>query len=183
MLKRFIPIVLLLAACWVVFLVNNYALSGRLLQYGIRPREISSLTGILWSPFLHGSMQHLVANSVPLLVLGAIICARGNHEFAKVTVAGIFLGGGLVWIFGRHASHVGASGLIFCFFGYLASLAYFKRNFPTLCLSIVCLLAYGGMLRGILPTSAAVSWEAHLAGLISGIWLAWLSSKTRRTAE
>jgi membrane associated rhomboid family serine protease len=177
LLRRFTPIVAVTALCWLVFVVNNLIWNGHLDRYGIIPRHLSSLPGIIWSPFLHASFQHLAANTLPLLILGAIICARGGAEFALITIAGILLGGSLTWLIGRNACHIGASGLIFCYFGYLASLAYFNRNIPTLLLSLVCIVGYGGMLRGILPTSAAVSWEGHLAGLAAGIVLAWLTSK------
>jgi membrane associated rhomboid family serine protease len=70
--------------------------------------------------------------------------------------------------------------LIFCFFGYLASLAFFERKIGTLLLSIVCIVGYGGIIRGILPTSSAVSWEGHLAGFISGITLAWFFSNVKQ---
>jgi membrane associated rhomboid family serine protease len=137
------------------------------------------LPGILWAPFLHGSWKHLVANTVPLALLGTILSLRGRTECGIVIVAGIFLSGGLTWLIGRNAYHIGASGLIFCFFGYLASLALFERKIGTLLLSIVCILGYGGILRGILPTSSSVSWEGHLAGFISGITLAWFSSRVK----
>jgi membrane associated rhomboid family serine protease len=179
-LKRFAPLLAIAAVCWLVFVVNNLLGHGYLLEYGLRPRQISSLPAILWSPFLHGSFKHLAANTLPLLLLGGIICARSKAEFAWITAGGIILGGGLTWLIGRNAYHVGASGLIFCFFGYLASLAYFNRNIPTLLLSVVCLLGYGGMLRGVLPTTAAVSWEGHLAGLMAGLALAWLTSKVKK---
>jgi membrane associated rhomboid family serine protease len=164
-----------------MFVVNNLIFRGDLTQYGIRPRHISSLPGIIWSPFLHTSFRHLSANTIPLLVLGAIICVRSKREFAAVTTGGILLGGGLTWLLARGAYHVGASGLIFCFFGYLASLAYFNRNIPTLLLSLVCIVGYGGILRGIVPTSAAVSWEGHLAGFLSGIAMAWGISTSKKT--
>ena len=122
-LKRFSPILALTAACWLVFLVNNLLWGGQFDKYGIRPRQLSSLPGIVFAPFLHGSYQHLAANSFPLLVLGGILCARSKGEFVVVTVAGIVLGGGLTWLLARNACHIGASGLIFCYFGYLASLA------------------------------------------------------------
>lgn len=183
MLKRFTPIITLTAVCWLVFVLNDLIWKGRLLQYGIVPRHLDSLAGIIWAPFLHASYSHLAANTLPLLILGAIICGRGQTEFAMVTAGGILLGGSLTWLFARSACHVGASGLIFCFFGYLASLAYFKRTFGALLLSLVCLLGYGGMLRGLLPTLAGVSWEGHLAGLLSGIVLAALMSKRRRKTE
>jgi membrane associated rhomboid family serine protease len=177
LLQRFAPVLLVVALCWGVFVVNNLLLNGRLSQYGIIPRHVSSLAGILWAPFLHASFKHLAANTVPLLVLGGILCARSRREFWGVALCGILLGGGFTWIFARTAAHVGASGLIFCFFGYLASLAVFRRTLGTLALSTVCILGYGGMIRGILPTSAAVSWEGHAAGFVAGLVLAWLSSR------
>src|SRR5437016_5442395 len=177
--RRLAPIFALIALCWAVFVVNNLMLNGHLNQYGIRPRHIGGLLGILWSPFLHSSLRHLVANTVPLALLGTILCLRGRYEFAIVTVMGVVLTGGLTWLIGRNAYHIGASGLIFCFFGYLASLAFFERKIGTLLLSIVCILGYGGIVRGILPTSSAVSWEGHLAGFISGITLAWFLSNVK----
>lgn len=177
MLKRFTPILTLVAFCWLIFVVNNLLWNGHLNKYGIIPRHLGSLPGIIWAPFLHASFEHLAANTLPLLILGTIICARSRFEFAMIAVAGALLGGGLTWLFARSASHIGASGLIFCFFGYLASLAYFQRTFGTLILSVVCLFAYGGMLKGILPTSTAISWESHVAGLVAGIVLAWAGSK------
>lgn len=165
-----------MALCWLVFVVNNLLWGGRLSGYGIWPRHVSGLPGIIFSPFLHGSLAHLVANTVPLLILGAILCARGTKEFNVVCVGGIILGGVLTWLFARNAIHIGASGLVFCFFGYLASQAYFKRTIGSLILSVVCLIGYGGMLRGLFPRSGGISWESHVAGLIAGIVIAWLNS-------
>ena len=179
MFKRFTPILALTAACWLVFALNNLFWQGHLAQHGIIPRHVAGLTGILWAPFLHASFQHLAANTFPLLVLGAIICARGKGQFAIVTVGGILLGGILTWLFARNACHIGASGLIFCYFGYLASLAWFNRTFGTLCLSVVCIVAFGGMIRGIFPTLTAISWEGHLAGLVAGVALGSFMSKLK----
>ena len=162
-----------------VFVLNNLIWHGNLTQHGIIPRRLDSLTGIIWSPFLHASYQHLAANTLPLLILGGIVCARGKGEFALVTAGGILLGGILTWLFARNACHIGASGLIFCYFGYVASLAWFNRTFGTLCLSVVCILGYGGMIKGILPTLAGISWEGHLAGLVTGVVLGALMSKPK----
>ena len=178
---RFIPILAFTAACWIVFALDTLVFNGHLIQFGIVPRHLTGLPGILWAPFLHASFHHLAANTIPLLVLGGILCARGVGEFSIVTVSGILLGGALTWLVGREACHVGASGLIFCYFGYLAALAYFRRNLPTLALSLVCVLGYGGMLRGVLPTSKRVSWEGHAAGLVAGIAIAGLNSPGRKT--
>jgi membrane associated rhomboid family serine protease len=123
MTNRLVPALALPLICWAVFLVNNVLMGGSLTGHGIIPRHTSSLPGIVWSPFLHVSLQHLIANTLPLLILGLIICARGRGEFAAAVASGILLGGGLTWLFARTACHVGASGLVFTFFGYVASLA------------------------------------------------------------
>jgi len=111
--------------------------------------------------------------------LGGAICLRNRTEFWSVTGSGIVLTGLLTWLAARNGCHIGASGLIFCYFGYLASLALFRRTLGTLALSLVCILAYGGLVKGIVPTSAAISWEGHAAGLGAGIFLAWLAPRSR----
>lgn len=188
MQRRFQPLLILVGLCWAVFLANLLLWHGRLDQHGIVPRHVGSLPAILWAPFIHASFAHLAGNTVPLLILGGLIAARGRSELAILTVAGIIVSGGLTWIVGRTASHVGASALIFCFFGYLASLAFFRRTIGSFLLSAACILLYGGMLRGIVPTSTAISWEGHVAGLVAGVYLAWdacrsNSSQGRRTRE
>jgi len=181
MLKRFTPVVALTAVCWLVFAANSVLWHGQLVEYGIIPRRIASLPGILWAPFLHASFKHLAANTLPLLVLGGILCQRSRGEFVLVTLAGILAGGSLTWLLARSACHVGASGLIFCYFGYLTSLAVFNRTFGTICLSVACLVGYGGILKGLMPTATAISWEGHFAGLIAGVTLAWFAAKVKNT--
>ena len=181
MIKRFTPILTLTAGCWLVFLVNNLIWNGQFDQYGIVPRQLRSLPAILFAPFLHASYGHLAANTLPLLILGTIICGRSRSEFLVVTVLGISVTGGLTWLFARNACHIGASGLIFCYLGYLASLAYFNRTVGALFLSVVCVIGYGGLIRGIVPTSGPISWESHLAGLLAGTALAWLMTKLEMT--
>jgi membrane associated rhomboid family serine protease len=159
-IKRFTPILTLVALCWLVFVVNHLLLSGHLNQYGIVHGTLESLPGILWAPLLHGSLKHLVANTVPLFILGAILCSRSKTEFAVITLAGILLGGGLTWLVARNACHIGASGLVFCFFGYLASQHIFgERLAPWLCRPFVswataeCLKGYY-LLRPLFPGRA-----------------------------
>jgi membrane associated rhomboid family serine protease len=182
-LKRFTPVLAVVAVCWIVFAANAVIWDGGLTRHGIIPRQVSSLPAVLWAPFLHANLQHLVANTLPLLILGAVLCARGRIEFLEAWVAGTLLGGGLTWLFARNASHIGASGVIFTLFGYLVSLAFFRRTFGTLLLSLACLVFYGGMIRGIMPTSAPISWEGHLAGLIAGIGLGWIRAKMHSEPE
>ncbi|MRR39349.1 rhomboid family intramembrane serine protease, partial [bacterium] len=118
-MKRFVPVLALVACCWAVFAVNLLLFQGALNRYGIIPRHLSGLPGILFAPFLHDSYAHLAANSLPLLILGAILCARSRTEFVLVTAFGILLGGAMTWLLARTASHIGASGLVFCYLGYL----------------------------------------------------------------
>ena len=177
MLKRLSPILGLTAACWLVFALNHLLFQDQLNRFGILPRHFASLPGILCAPFLHSSFRHLLANTLPMLVLGSVLCLRSPREFYSVAFAGILAGGALTWLLGRNGCHIGASGLVFCWFGYLASLAYFKRTFGTLLLSLACLILYGGMIRGVLPSSLPVSWEGHLAGLLTGVVLAARGAK------
>ena len=179
MLRRFTPILLLVATCWVVFFVNVFLFQGQLNHFGIIPRQVYGLPGILCSPFLHASFQHLAANTLPLLVLGAILCSRRPGEFLAVTLAGIPLTGGLIWLLARNANHIGASSLVFCYFGYLTALAWFHRTFFTVVVAVLCFFAYGGMLVGIVPNAGPISWEGHLAGLLTGIFLARLAPRTK----
>ena len=181
MLKRLFPVLVFVTLCWAVFLLNHSLFSDRLIQYGIRPRHLSGLPGILWCPFLHGSFQHIAANTIPLLIFGGILCLRSPSEFIGVTAAGIVLSGSLVWLLGRNAYHIGASALIFCFFGYLGSLAIFERKIGNLLLSLLCIIGYGGILRGIVPASGAISWEGHLLGLLSGIAICWFIANVKKT--
>ncbi len=182
MLKRFAPILILGAASWLVFFINNALWHGQLTQYGIVPRHLGALPGILWAPFLHASWAHLLANTLPLLVLGGLLCARQPGEFIGVTILGIILTGGLTWLFARNACHIGASGLVFCYFGFLASRAWFERTLATFGISILCLILYGGLITGVLPRSGPTSWENHAAGLVSGIGIAWAVAKVKNRA-
>ncbi len=171
-MTRFGPLVLLVTACWVVFGVNVLLFHGGLDQFGILPRQSVGLPGIVCAPFLHHSLAHLIANTVPLLILGAMLSAGGAAEFLGVTGLGILLSGALVWLLARPADHLGASGLVFCYFGYLLARAWYRRTFGNLVLGAVCLVAYGGIWRGLIPNGGPVSWESHLAGLLTGIALA-----------
>ncbi len=170
----------MVAMAWVVFVLNNLILGGALTHHGIIPRRLSGLPGIIWSPFLHVSFAHLAANTLPLLILGGIICARSKAEFIGVTTGGILMGGGLTWLLARNADHVGASGLIFCYFAFLTSRAWFDRSMVTFCLAVICMVGYGGILLGLLPVFPGVSWEAHLAGLLAGIASAWIITNKAR---
>ncbi len=158
---------------WIIEVINNL-LGHRLDVFGIYPRAIDKLPGIFFWPFLHGSLRHLVLNTTPLLVMGFFVALRGPSMFLKTTLLITLVGGLGVWLFGRPAFHIGASGLVFGYFGYLVAMGIYERRLGSLAVASLTLFYYGGLIFGILPTDSFVSWEGHLFGLAAGILAARL---------
>lgn len=172
----------LVAAMWLVEAANLLT-HDAFDVFGIRPRTLVGLWGILFAPFLHGSIAHLVANTVPFLVLGWLVALRGLPDFLLVTGWVMLIGGGGVWLLGRPFSdHIGASGLIFGYLGFLLARGIFARSLPAVLLSLVALFLYGGALWGLLPSSGRVSWESHLFGFVAGVTAARIFSRPSRPA-
>ncbi|MBN8456648.1 MAG: rhomboid family intramembrane serine protease [Verrucomicrobia bacterium] len=165
----------LLLAMWAVELVD--AVGGRWLEldrFGIRPRQTGWLPGILLAPFLHAGWAHLAANSIPFLVLGLLVSGHGEGRFWGVTAGIVVLGGLGVWLIGKSGTvHVGASGLIFGYFGYLVAAGWVERSLAAVLQAVIVVALYGSILWGVLPTRAGVSWEGHLCGLLAGIAIAF----------
>lgn len=181
-MTRFKPLIILLAAIWGVEAVN-VVLGHVLAIWGILPRNTSGLIGIPLAPFIHGSTVHTVSNTVPLIVLGGLTLMAGRDRFWEATILIIFLSGGLVWVFARGAYHVGASGLIFGYFGILLARAVFERSILSFAIAVIVVVLYGGLIWGVLPSQRHISFEAHLFGLIAGIAVAWLERRFRRTGK
>jgi len=175
-MKRIYPVLGFVGLCWLVFLVNNLMLQGRFSHLGIVPRTINGLSGLLLAPLLHASFHHLLANTVPLLILGAIISLRSPATYISITIGGTILGGALTWLLARHGCHIGASGLVFCYFGYVLGHAWFQRSILNILLALACGFIYGGLIWGLSPFQSGVSWEAHGAGLVAGALFAWIGS-------
>jgi len=146
-------------------------------RLGVVPRQWSGLPGILTAPFVHANVAHLAANLPPFLVLGALILRRDEPHFPVVAAAIAVLQGGLLWLFGRNAAHVGMSGVIFGFFAYLLAAAWLTRSTADLLVAGGVLLFYGGMLAGLKPARDGTSWEGHLFGLLAGLACAWLARR------
>ncbi len=167
------------AALWAIHLVN--LLTGyKLNVWGIYPREVSGLVGILWAPFLHVGFYHLISNSLPMLILLALVYMSSVRAFTWVSITGILFGGLGVWIFGSSGYHVGASGLIFAFWGYLIADAWFRRSLKSVLISAITLLLYGGLLVSLLSYHPQVSFSSHLFGLLAGVITASLLAPSRR---
>ncbi len=160
------------ALLWAVELVN-WALDHRLNAYGILPRTRQGAWGIAFAPLLHGGASHLASNTLPLLILGGFVALRGARTLALASLVIIGLGGMGVWIAGRTALHVGASGLALGLFGYLVALGWHERSFAAIFAAIAAVALYGGMIFGVLPQGGFVSWESHLFGLLAGVVAGW----------
>ena len=142
-------------------------------QFGIIPRRTEGLKGILFAPFLHLNWSHLISNSMPLIVLLTGLFWLYNKVAIRVLIFSTVIGGGLVWILGREAFHIGASGVIFSLVAFFIASGIFKRDFKAIILAIFVFFMYGGVVWGIFPTQSGVSWESHLFGFITGIGLAY----------
>lgn len=156
-------------AFWLVFAVNTL-LGGMLNIFGIIPRTAIGLRGILFSPFLHGSFDHLVANSVPFLVLGWLVMLRDSRHFLTVTAFAALGSGLFAWTLGAPGSvHIGASGVIFGYLGFLLLAGWYARSFASIALSILVGALWGGLVLGVMPGQAGVSWQGHLGGFVGGV--------------
>jgi len=167
------PWVSCLAGLW-IFNIFNWVIGSKLNVLGILPRRASGLVGIIFCPFLHQNFNHLFFNTIPLFVLGLILLAQGTEIFIWATLTSTILGGLLVWLFARRALHIGASGLISGYFGFIILGAYFEPSVTTILLAVLVLYYFGGIFLGIFPQEKGISWESHLFGFLSGILGAFL---------
>jgi membrane associated rhomboid family serine protease len=167
-----------LGVVWGVHLVN-FLLQGSLRAYGIVPRSLEGLSGILFAPFLHGSWAHLVLNSVSFLLLAPLTMLRRRSDFWAVTIVGTAVSGLGTWVIGgANTVHVGASGVIFAYLGFLMARGWFERSGQAIVLSVLVTWFFGSMVWGVLPTvGAGISWEAHLFGFLGGILAARLRGR------
>jgi membrane associated rhomboid family serine protease len=170
----------LIALMWGIQIVNSL-LGGQLAGFGIRPRSIAALPGILAAPVLHGGFRHLISNTAPFALLGWLIMLGGLEQFWLVTVIVAGASGLGTWLLGApYTVHIGASGVIFGYFGFLMARSYFERSLGSLLMSVVVVAMFGGMIWGILPIRVGISWEGHLFGLLGGILAAkWLTGAAK----
>jgi membrane associated rhomboid family serine protease len=163
---------------WAAFFVE-FLYGIPLSLFGIVPWTAIGLVGILTGPMLHGSLNHLVSNTIPLLFLGSVLFFFYGRIGGTVFFRSYFWTNIMVWLFGRqNSSHIGASGVVYGLAFFLIFFGIFRRDFTSMLISIVVIMLYGGVIYGILPTDPRVSWESHFAGALVGIYTAiGLSSK------
>lgn len=175
-----LAVAVLAAVMWVAEVVDA-VLGGRLDGLGIEPRQVDGLTGVVLAPFLHADFGHLMANTVPFLVLGALVALSGLARVLAVAAIVTLVGGLGTWLVAPSATiHLGASGVVFGFATYLVARGLFDRRVLSLAVGLLVALLYGTtLLLGLLP-QAGVSWQGHLFGAVGGLVAARLLAARRR---
>lgn len=173
-LQRATALAASVALLWAVQIANWITGYGFNPAFGLIPRHVNGLDGVIAMPLLHGSFAHLMANTPPLLVMGGLLVATATRALLAVNAVVIGLSGGLVWLFGSSAIHIGASGLIFGWFGFLVTRGLVDRSPVTLGAALLVGFLYGSIFWGVLPGQPGVSWEAHLFGAIAGAVAAFM---------
>ena len=163
----------LAALLWIIKTVETI-FHLHLVQYGVYPLQTGALTGILTGPLIHGSWSHLLANTLPVVILGTALF-YGYPRSAIPVLTVVWLGSGLgVWLFAREAYHIGASGLAFGVMFFLFVIGILRWDKRAIALSMIIFFLYGSMIWGIFPSEPDVSYESHFFGAVIGILLAFV---------
>src|SRR5689334_18648890 len=157
---------------WIIKLIEIFS-GESFADFGIIPRTVSGLIGILTTVFIHADINHLLSNTFPLLILGSGLLYFYRDIALKVFVLIWLMGGFWVWLFARESSHIGASGLIYGIASFLFFSGVLKKNRNLLAISLLTVFLYGGLAWGIFPVTDHISWEAHLAGALAGVLCAF----------
>jgi len=165
---------LFIALIWIVFAFDYFL---ALETFGLKPRQLNGLPGIIAMPFLHVDLKHLIGNSLPLAVT-LMLLAGSRANSAAIVILIIVLSGIGLWMFGRNANHIGASGLVFGLITFHIFAGIFERRLRSIVLAIVVGLLYAStIVRGVMPFQEGVSWDGHLFGGIAGILVALASAR------
>lgn len=165
---RFTPVLVLIALIWAIHVIN-VLLGGMLFAFGLEPRQLAGLDGLIAAPLLHSDLKHLMSNTAGLAILGSLVCVHGSHTFWRVSAFVAVVAGLATWILARQGLHVGASGLVFGYFGYLVARGVVERTPIALGIALVVAVTYSGLLYGVLPNQTGISWEGHLFGFLAGV--------------
>lgn len=158
---------------WIVFWIE-VKFGYNFNKYGVLPRTLSGLKGILFSPFIHGDIKHLYHNSVPLFVLFFCLLYFYRSISFKVFVYGTLLTGLLTWMIARKSYHIGASGIVYLLFSFIFFSGIIRRNFRLVAVSLMIIFLYGSMVWYLLPVKESISWEGHVSGFSVGLVFAFL---------
>ncbi len=180
-IEEFKILLAIVAVFWLIEIVDFLIFKGELDKFGIQPRSITGLGGLVFAPFLHGGFPHLIANTIPFVTLGWLTMIQETSDFYIVSIIAAIFGGLGVWLLGGSNSiHIGASILIYGYLGFLLLRGYFQKNLPSIILSVIVFFLYGGLIFGVFPSRMGISWEGHLFGFIGGAIAAWAISKEKK---
>lgn len=158
----------LLGVMWTVQLIQSF-IWPELGHYGILPRTIQGGIGIAFAPWIHHGWWHLISNSIPFVILGALIQLKSKTIFWEATLIITVISGVITWGFGTGAYHAGASGLILGYWSFILAEAYYSRSIKSLAIASVVMLIYGGFIFVVFDFRAHISWVGHVGGLVAGI--------------
>ncbi len=175
LLQKNLYFTLLLIGLLFAIHIVNFIIGYRLNILGILPRKLRGVPGIVTSPFLHADFNHLFFNAIPLFVMVSFVLLEGMPVFIIVTAIIILIGGGATWLFGRRGVHIGASGVIMGYWGYLLLEAYKHPSVVSVATGIVCIYYFGGMVLNLFPVKVKSSWEAHFFGFLGGLTAAYVT--------
>lgn len=142
-------------------------------QFSIYPRKLSSLGGILASPFLHSDLSHITNNTLSFFVLMLIVRFFYKSNYIKIFILGVLLSGLLTWIIARPAYHLGMSGVIYVLASFIIAKSFFSKQYNLIAIAFTVIFIYGSMIWYVFPIDQKISWEGHLSGLISGVVLSF----------
>ncbi len=170
---QYFALTALFSLAFIVIHVINNEMHGALNSYGITPRQFSSATHILSAPFIHGNWQHLLNNLLGFFIFSTLCLTKSWRFYLLTSFFVVAVGGLLVWVFARSATHIGASGWVFGLWAASIAHAFFCRNAQSIVVAAVVVVFYGGMVFGVLPSQDQISYEGHLYGMVAGVLAAW----------
>ena len=168
------------ALMWVMEVIDTID-NHRLDQWGIEPRDLEGLRGVVAAPFLHAGFDHLISNTIPFLMLGLMIALNGIARVALVTALVMLIGGLGTWLFAPdNTIHLGASGVVFGYASYLISRGVFDRSLLELAMGAIVVVVWGGALLTSLVPREGISWQGHLFGAVGGVLAARILAPPRQ---
>ena len=142
-------------------------------EYGVLPRDISGIKGVLLSPFIHKDFKHLINNTFPIIVLGSLLSYFYKNNYKSIFPMLYIVSGILLWGIGRTSFHIGASGIIYALASFIFFSGLISKNKNLAALSLIVIFVYGSLFWGLFPIQLEMSWEGHLSGFLSGLIFAW----------
>jgi len=176
-MKNGIKLPIALVVIVILTFLFELVVPGNLSWLGIKPRSISGLSGIIFSPFLHSDLGHLLANIFPLLIMGCMVSALAPSLFVLRTAVLIVLSGSLTWLISSSGNVIGASGLAFAYWAFLITNGVMQKKSKDILLAIATFLIYGSLVFGLFRFQQGISWAGHFSGAITGVIFALMQRR------